>query len=112
MLARLESILPRPEYSTLVALAGSSVAGFIGAMVRPSYEADGLYGQIMALVVSADHRRRGVGLALVRAVETMLAHRGVPVVVVNTANHRADAHAFYERAGYSFTGRRYRKPLA
>lgn len=111
MQARLQSILSKPEYSTLVALVSERVAGFIGTMVRPSYEADGLYGQIMTLVVSRDHRRRGVGRMLVHTIESMLLRRGVSVLVVNTANHRADAHAFYEHQGFSFTGRRYRKLL-
>lgn len=31
--------------------------------------------------------------------------------VVTTSHHRADAHAFYEKSGYTFTGRRYSKPL-
>lgn len=66
----------------------------------------------MALVVAAAYRRRGVGGALAAAVESLLARRGVRVIVVNTANHRADAHAFYESRGYSFTGRRYRKVLS
>jgi ribosomal protein S18 acetylase RimI-like enzyme len=90
-------------------LVNGRVAGFIGAMVRPSYEADGLYGQITALVVASSYRRRGVGRALTHTVESLLARRGAGVVIVNTANHRADAHAFYESRGYSFTGRRYRK---
>lgn len=112
MRARLEAILPKPEYSTLIAVVDARIAGFIGTMIRPSYEADGLYGQIMALVVAAEFRRRGVGQALVHTVEGSLARCGVTVVVVNTANHRADARAFYESSGYRFTGRRYRKLLA
>jgi aminoglycoside 6'-N-acetyltransferase I len=111
MQERLRVILPDSNYSTMVALVSGGVAGFIGFMVRPSYEADGLYGQIMALVVASAYRRRGVGGALTAAVESLLARRGAGVVVVNTANHRADAHAFYEGRGYSFTGRRYRKAL-
>lgn len=108
---RLESILSKPEYSTLVASVDDGVAGFIGTVVRPSYEADGLYGQIMALVVAGQFRRRGIGRALIGAVEASLRRRGVTVVVVNTANHRTDAHAFYEGQGYRLTGRRYRKAL-
>jgi aminoglycoside 6'-N-acetyltransferase I len=111
MQARLRVILPDSNYATMVALVSGRVAGFIGVVVRPSYEADGLYGQIMALVVASPHRRRGIGRVLTHAVESMLARRGAGIVVVNTANHRADAHAFYEGRGYRFTGRRYRKSL-
>lgn len=111
MRQRLRPILTDPNYSTLLALVEGQVAGFIGAMVRSSYEADGLYGQIMALVVASAFRRRGIGDALTATLESMLVRRGAGVVIVNTATHRADAHAFYESRGYSFTGRRYRKTL-
>ena len=111
MRSRLEAILPDAGYSTLIALVDTRVAGFIGTIVRPSYEADGLFGQIMALVVAPNHRRRGVGQSLLASAEGLLARRGVQVVVVTSGNHRADAHAFYEKNGYSFTGRRYRKSL-
>jgi aminoglycoside 6'-N-acetyltransferase I len=109
MRARLAQMLPRPDYSTLVGVVDNAVAGFIGLTVRPSYTADGLQGQIVALSVSRSFRRRGVGRALVEAAESLLFRRGAVAVVVTTANHRADAHAFYERLGYVFTGRRYRK---
>lgn len=111
MRARLETILSDAGYSTLVAVVDARIAGFIGSVVRPSYEADGLHGQIMALVVAASHRRQGVGRELLRCAEESLARRGAQVVVVTTGNHRAGAHAFYEKNGYSFTGRRYRKSL-
>jgi aminoglycoside 6'-N-acetyltransferase I len=111
MRGRLEAILSKPEYFTVVAEVDERIAGFIGTMVRPSYEADGLYGQIMALVVGSQFRRRSVGRTLIGAVESSLARRGINVLIVNTANHRADAHAFYEALGYTFTGRRYRKSL-
>ena len=111
MRTRLEAILGDPAYSTFVALVDGRLAGFVGLVVRPSYEADGLYGQIMALVVSSTHRRHGIGQQLVASVERLLVRRGVHIVIVNTANHRADAHAFYEKNGYAFTGRRYRKSL-
>jgi aminoglycoside 6'-N-acetyltransferase I len=111
MVTRLEAILSKPDYLTLVAVMNEQITGFIGAQVRPSYESDGLYGHILAFVVSRDARRRGVGRALIGTLESLLARRGITVVIVNTGNHRADAHAFYDRAGYSFTGRRYRKIL-
>jgi hypothetical protein len=40
---------------------------------------------------------------------TGFAARGARILVVNSGNHRVDAHAFYENLGYRFTGRRYKK---
>ena len=112
MHTRLESILRDGDYSTLVACDGDRIVGFIGTRVGPLYESDGPYGQIMALVVASDRRRSGVGGLLVQAAESILLQRGARVVVVTSANHRDAAHAFYEKHGYTFTGRRYRKLVA
>jgi ribosomal protein S18 acetylase RimI-like enzyme len=112
MQRRLEAILDDHDYFTLVACDGEHVLGFVGARVGPLYEADGRYGQIMALAVAASHHRRGVGQMLMKAAESNLVERGARELVVTSGNHRAGAHAFYENCGYTFTGRRYKKSLA
>jgi ribosomal protein S18 acetylase RimI-like enzyme len=106
---RLESILRDEDFATLVAAEGERIVGFIGTRVGPFYESDGIHGQIMALAVAADCQRHGVGRMLMDAAESLLMKRGVSVVVVTSGNHRDAAHAFYEKHGYVFTGRRYRK---
>src|SRR5687768_16619070 len=112
MQRRLEAIFDDHDYFTLAAWDGEHIVGFIGTRVGPLYESDGKYGQIMALAVAASHHRRGVGQMLMRAAESKLAERGARELVVTSGNHRSGAHAFYESCGYTFTGRRYRKPLA
>ena len=109
MQARLQSILADEDYTTLVACDGERIAGLIGNLRRPLYESDGRYGQIMVLVVAAAHQRRGIGRTLVRAAETMSMTRDVAVLVVTSGTQRADAHAFYEKNGYTWTGRRYKE---
>jgi ribosomal protein S18 acetylase RimI-like enzyme len=106
---RLESILKDHDYHTLVACEGDQIVGFIGTRVGPLYESDHLYGQIMALGVAGARQRGGIGRMLMQAAETILIQRGARVLVVTSGNHRTDAHAFYEKHGYSFTGRRYKK---
>jgi ribosomal protein S18 acetylase RimI-like enzyme len=112
MYMRLESILRHGDYHTLVACDGDRIVGFIGTRIGPLYESDHLYGQIMALAVAMDRQRRGVGRLLVQAAESILGQDGARVFVVTSGNHRTDAHAFYEKNGYTFTGRRYKKPVA
>lgn len=109
MFRRLESILSDEDYATLVACEGEQLVGFVGTRVGLLYECDGHYGQIMALAVAPDHQRSGIGRMLMHAAESMLIARGACVFVVTSGNHRADAHAFYENNGYTFTGRRYGK---
>lgn len=111
MQRRLEAILDDYDYDTLVACEGDHIVGFVGTRSGPLFEADGQYGQIMALAVAASHHRRGVGQMLMQAAESKLVERGARELVVTSGNHRSGAHAFYESCGYTFTGRRYKKSL-
>jgi ribosomal protein S18 acetylase RimI-like enzyme len=112
MRLRLEALLADGNYQTLVASVADVVVGFVGTRIGRFYEGDGLYGQIMALAVEPDHRRQGIGQLLLRSAESSLVSRGVQTLVVNSGDHRADAHAFYERCGYRHTGRRFKKLMA
>lgn len=67
---------------------------------------------LMTLVVREDTRGQGVGRALIAAVEQWARDRGAARVLVTTALRRAGAHAFYEKLGFEFTGRRYVKSIA
>jgi ribosomal protein S18 acetylase RimI-like enzyme len=109
---RLTFILGDVSYRTFVACDGDAIVGIVGTRIGPMYEIDDPYGQIMALVVSETNRRQGVGVRLVEAAESHFIERGAALSIVTSANRRADAHAFYERHGYAFDGRRYKKTLA
>jgi ribosomal protein S18 acetylase RimI-like enzyme len=111
MYVRLEPILRDEDFRTLVACDGDRIVGFIGTRLGPLYESDDPYGQIMALAVARDRQRGGVGGVLLQAAESILIQRGARVLVVTSGNHRTEAHAFYEKNGYTFTGRRYKKSL-
>lgn len=111
MSKRLERVLADEDYSTLVASDLGQIVGFIGARVGALYESDDYYGQIMALAVSPDQQRRGFGRHLLKAAEALLIERGARVLVVNSGNRRTDAHTFYEKNGYAFTARRYKRSI-
>lgn len=111
MSRRLATILGDDSYRTLVASEDETIAGVVGLRVGPMYEIDELYGQIMVLVIAAASRRHGVGGRLVEAAEAFFTARGARVAIVTSALRRADAHAFYEKHGYAFDGRRYKKAL-
>jgi GNAT superfamily N-acetyltransferase len=68
-------------------------------------------GKLSAIVVDKTHRGRGVGKALVKALEAEARSRGCCLIFLTTAERRADAHAFYSRLGFEHTGRRYAKSL-
>jgi GNAT superfamily N-acetyltransferase len=111
MSARLTRILADDDYRTFVADGGGTLVGALGTRTGPLYELDEPYGQIMVLVIADGSRRTGTGGLLLGAAEAHFVARGVRFGVVTSANHRAEAHAFYEKHGYTFDGRRYKKPL-
>lgn len=111
MTARLQSILARPEYRTLIAELDGKVIGMAGVGITLPYERNGVDGRLLALVVDEQARGRGIGAALVRAAERWLAGQGAGIVIVNSSTHRTGAHDFYHRLGYRTTGLRLVKSL-
>jgi GNAT superfamily N-acetyltransferase len=87
------------------------IAGFAGLHVSPSLEYDGDAAKVSAIVVDENTRRRGIGRALMEAVEAEARARGCVLMFLTTAERRADAHEFYRRLGLEETGRRFAKPL-
>jgi ribosomal protein S18 acetylase RimI-like enzyme len=65
-----------------------------------------------AIVVAPEHRRRGIGRALIEAAEREAASRGCDGIVLGTASRRVGAHAFYASLGYQEVGLRFKKPIA
>lgn len=109
---RLQSILPDSRYRTLVAVVDGNVCGMIGTLWHSSYEHNDPSGRILALVVEAPMRGRGVGRALVEAAERDLTAQNIKRLSVNTRLTRKEAHLFYERFCYEKNGCRYVKTLA
>ena len=104
-LARLAS----HEGQALVADSETGLLGVATTQIVWSLIEDAPRAMLTALVVREDTRGRGVGRALVSAVESWARDHGAGRMVVTTALRRAGAHAFYERLGFEFTGRRYVK---
>jgi GNAT superfamily N-acetyltransferase len=109
--ARLRSLKDHPNIQAHVAEQGGKVVGFIGLEAFPAFHRDGLHGYVTALVVDAEVRGGGVGGELLKAAEAWFAERGVKRVNLTTALHREAAHGFYEKHGYTFTGKRFTKIL-
>ena len=108
---RLTRIVADPSTLVLVAELEGELAALGVLHVQNLVERDDLGFEVAGLVVGERFRRRGVGEALMAALEEEARNRGGEVMVLNTAHRRADAHAFYEALGYEHTGRRYAKKL-
>ena len=109
MRSRLERVSARTDYHGLVAELDGAVVGFAAAVEGVFFERNGSYGRIVALVVDESVRGMGVGRNLLSEVEEWAWSKGAEVILINSGFHRATAHAFYERAGYSRTGVRFVK---
>ena len=77
----------------------------------PTWEWPRDFLSIVDLVVLPKYRRRGVGEALLRAVEHEARAREVAAVDINAAAPNEVARRFYERHGYRVDLVTYRKPL-
>ena len=93
----------REEFVALVAEdAAGALLGWIQAHAETLLESDPV-PVIGGLVVRDGARGRGVGRALLRAVEAWAAGRGYPGIRVRSNVVRERAHRFYEREGYGRT---------
>src|SRR2546421_5230082 len=91
----------------VVAEVEGKVVGLAHLQVTPALERERPAAKIGALVVDDAHRGRGIGRALVQAIEDEARLRGCELLFLTTAERRDAAHAFYERLGLEHTGRRY-----
>lgn len=82
-----------------------------GSRHTPLHMADPV-AYITALVTDADARGLGVGRMLVEELERWASSNGCARISLTSAEHRTDAHAFYPRCGFPYTGRRFSKNLA
>ncbi len=71
-------------------LVGTSMAGY-----------DGHRGWIYYLAVDPAYRRNGIGTALMKKVEGLLAQRDCPKLNLQIRANNSDLQAFYEKSGYS-----------
>jgi GNAT superfamily N-acetyltransferase len=87
----------------IVADFEGDVLGFIALHALPRFEHSDRILRIVALVVDAGVRDRGVGHLLMEEAERLGRELGVAFVEVTAGHHRADARHLYESLGYDAT---------
>jgi GNAT superfamily N-acetyltransferase len=109
--ARLARFRDRSGGRVLVMEDEGAVIAFAAVEVRfPIQHAMPLL-YVSAFAVAASARRKGVGRRLLEAVEALGRASGCSRAVLTSAERRADAHAFYAAAGWTYSGRRFNKDL-
>ncbi len=99
IVARLERF--SSPYSTVsVAESGGEVLGFVAVHLLPRFEHDDRIARVLALVVDAGVRERGVGHLLMAEAERIATSAGAAFIEVTAGRHRPDAQRLYETLGY------------
>lgn len=76
------------------------VLGFVAVHALPRFEHDDRILRVLALVVDAGARERGVGRRLMSEAERIASELGAAFVEVTSGHHRPDARRLYESMGY------------
>jgi GNAT superfamily N-acetyltransferase len=89
-----------PHSRVIVADVEGDILGFIALHALPRFEHTDRVIRIMALVVDAGVRDRGVGRLLMEEAERIGVELGAAFAEVTAGHHRADARHLYESLGY------------
>ena len=96
---RLRSLLAGRD--VIAFLAGDPAVAVALLTLRPNVWYDGPIVLVDELYVAPKARGRGLGSALLVAVESLTRERGGQLIEIAVDGDDADAHRFYERHGYS-----------
>ena len=89
-----------PHSRVVVAEHEGALLGFIALHALPRFEHDDRIVRILALVVDAGARERGVGRALMAEAERVGREVGAAFVELTAGHHRPEARHLYESLGY------------
>lgn len=97
---RVDEMMKRGNYQIFVACDGDKVVGYIGCVNYLAFELENEGMKIIALAVSKEYRRKGIGTQLLKTAEQWAKDNNIEVVLLNSGLPREDAHTFYESQGY------------
>jgi ribosomal protein S18 acetylase RimI-like enzyme len=87
----------------IVAEHEEALLGFIAFHALPRFEHDDRILRILALVVDAGARERGVGRGLIAEAERIGTELGAAYIEITAGHHRPEARHLYESLGYDAT---------
>jgi GNAT superfamily N-acetyltransferase len=89
-----------PDARVIVAEHDGALLGFIAFHALPRFEHDDWIIRVLALVVDAGARERGVGRTLMAEAERVGIALGAAFIEVTAGHHRPEARHLYESIGY------------
>lgn len=108
---KIERLSQSASDAVLVAEGDGRVVGVAHLHLAELFHQKGRLGRIMALVVTDDVRRSGVGKMLVRSLEALARNAGCVKLEVTSGAGRRGAHGFYRRLGFGEEPKRFVKML-
>ena len=98
---QLHEFLSTPAYGRgwLATVTGSAV-GYLLCTLVYSFEHGGLMAEVDELFVGAEHRRHGIGQALLARARTELSAHGCGWLQLQVADGNTQSHGFYSRLGF------------
>jgi GNAT superfamily N-acetyltransferase len=102
MHARLLQLADLRDHVVYAACLDDEVVGWIDVGIVHHLQSPP-YGEIGGLVVSANHRGRGIGKKLVGMAEQWITGKGVTTILVRSQLAREAAHQFYLQQNFSRT---------
>ena len=99
---RFENIKNHQDHKTFIAVTDTEVSGMVGVTKNFSYEQNGIYVRVLALVTHSRFRQKGIGKKLMAVAENWAKEIGAQKVLLNCGNReeRTIARLFYKRIGY------------
>lgn len=98
--AHIALLLKNPKSVGLVAKVNGEVAGFIIGLVHSNILGIRM-GHIYTLDVAVNHRRKGIGLKLLEALEKLFSEKGVKTCYLEVRVDNVAARELYDKRGYS-----------
>lgn len=89
-----------PHGRVIVAEHDGALLGFIAIHALPRFEHDDWIVRVLALVVDAGARERGVGRSLLAEAERVGREVGAAFIELTAGHHRPEARRLYESLGY------------
>ena len=100
LVTRLNSLGEERRVLVLVCTSAELIVGALSACFIPVAHESADWCRVTALVVASEHRRQGVGSALMNAVEAAARAAGCSRVELTSGSTRTGAHRFYRRVGF------------
>ena len=110
-----KSVIESPGSDLIVAVEGGKMLGFIHIKEgkTPPYDAlmQNHYAQIIDFIVTAAHRKKGVGTKLMDAAKEWASKRNLNYIELFALQGAIDERRFYERSGFTTVMQTFRHML-